>query len=68
MFYLGVIKIYVIQVGCEFCVIVGVDKIDDKQMENLLGEIVKKIQDEMIYLGQVKIIVICEICVVSFVK
>ena len=31
------------------------DKIDDKQTENLSGEIAKKIQDEMTYPGQVKI-------------
>lgn len=35
--------------------IVGADKIDDKQTESLSGEIAKKIQDEMTYPGQVKI-------------
>ena len=44
------------------------DKIDDKQTENLSGEIAKKIQDEMTYPGQVKITVIRETRAVSFAK
>ena len=49
-------------------VIVGADKIDDKQTENLSGEIAKKIQDEMTYPGQVKITVIRETRAVSYAK
>ena len=57
MSYPGVTKTYAIQAGRELRVIVGADKIDDKQTENLSGEIAKKIQDEMTYPGQVKITV-----------
>ena len=47
MSYPGVTKTYAIQAGRELRVIVGADKIDDKQTESLSGEIAKKIQDEM---------------------
>ena len=49
-------------------VIVGADKIDDKETENLSNEIAKKIQDEMTYPGQVKITVIRETRAVSYAK
>lgn len=68
MAYPGVTKTYAIQAGRELRVIVGADKIDDKQTENLSGEIAKKIQDEMTYPGQVKITVIRETRAVSFAK
>ena len=60
MSYPGVTKTYAIQAGRELRVIVGADRIDDKQTESLSGEIAKKIQDEMTYPGQVKITVIRE--------
>src|SRR5574344_362558 len=68
MSYPGVTKTYVIQAGRELRVIVGADKIDDAQTENLSGEIAKKIQDEMTYPGQVKITVIRETRAVSYAK
>ena len=64
----GVTKTYAIQAGRELRVIVGADKIDDKQTESLSGEIAKKIQDEMTYPGQVKITVIRETRAVSYAK
>lgn len=66
--YPGVTKTYAIQAGRELRVIVGADKIDDKQTESLSTEIAKKIQDEMTYPGQVKITVIRETRAVSFAK
>ena len=66
--YPGVVKTYAIQAGRELRVIVGADKIDDKETENLSNEIAKKIQDEMTYPGQVKITVIRETRAVSFAK
>ncbi len=66
--YPGVIKTYAIQAGRELRVIVGADKIDDAQAENLSNEIARKIQDEMTYPGQVKITVIRETRAVSFAK
>ena len=66
--YPGVTKTYAIQAGRELRVIVGADKIDDKETENLSEEIAKKIQDEMTYPGQVKITVIRETRAVSYAK
>lgn len=68
MSYPGVTKTYAIQAGRELRVIVGADKIDDKQTESLSGEIAKRIQDEMTYPGQVKITVIRETRAVSYAK
>ena len=68
MSYPGVTKTYAIQAGRELRVIVGADKIDDKQTESLSTEIAKKIQDEMTYPGQVKISVIRVTGAVSFAK
>ena len=68
MSYPGVTKTYAIQAGRELRVIVGADKIDDKQSETLSNEIAKRIQDEMTYPGQVKITVIREIRAVSYAK
>ena len=68
MSYPGVTKTYAIQAGRELRVIVGADKIDDKQTESLSTEIAKKIQDDMTYPGQVKITVIRETRAVSFAK
>ena len=66
--YPGVLKTYAIQAGRELRVIVGADKIDDKETELLSFDIAKKIQDEMTYPGQVKITVIRETRAVSFAK
>ena len=60
MSYPGVTKTYAIQAGRELRVIVGADKMDDKETEALSGEIANKIQTEMTYHGQVKITVIRE--------
>ncbi len=68
MSYPGVTKTYAIQAGRELRVIVGADKINDKQASDLSAEIAKKIQDEMTYPGQVKITVIREIRAVNYAK
>ena len=68
MSYPGVVKTYAIQAGRELRVIVGADKIDDKQTEKLSDEIATKIQNEMTYPGQVKITVIREVRSVSYAK
>ena len=68
MTYPGVVKTYAIQAGRELRVIVGADKIDDKDTESLSNEIAKKIHDEMTYPGQVKITVIRELRAVSYAK
>jgi len=51
----GVLKTFAIQAGRELRVIVGSDKVSDKDAENLSYEIAKKIQNEMTYPGQVKL-------------
>ena len=68
MSYPGVVKTYAIQAGRELRVIVGADKIDDKQTEQLSTDIATKIQNEMTYPGQVKITVIRETRSVSYAK
>lgn len=64
----GVLKTYAIQAGRELRVIVGSEKVSDKEAEGLSYEISKKIQDEMTYPGQIKITVIRETRAVSYAK
>ena len=64
----GVLKTFAIQAGRELRVIVGSDKVSDKDAENLSYEIAKKIQNEMTYPGQVKITVIRETRAISYAK
>lgn len=66
--YPGVNKTYAIQAGRELRVVVGADKVNDIETENLSSEIAKRIQDEMTYPGQVKITVIRETRAVSYAK
>jgi len=66
--YPGVTKTYAIQAGRELRVIVGSEQVTDKDSEQLSLDIAKKIQDEMVYPGQVKITVIRETRAVSFAK
>lgn len=66
--YPGVIKTYAIQAGRELRVIVGADKMTDKETELLSFDLAKRIQDEMTYPGQVKITVIRETRAISFAK
>ncbi len=66
--YPGVTKTYAIQAGRELRVIVGSEKVSDKEAESLSYDIAKKIQDEMTYPGQVKITVIRETRVVNYAK
>ena len=68
MSYPGVVRTYAIQAGRELRVIVGADKIDDKEIENLSNNIATRIQNEMTYPGQVKITVIRETRSVSYAK
>jgi ribonuclease Y len=68
MSYPGVVNTYAIQAGRELRVIVGADKLNDKDVENLSCDLAKKIQDEMTYPGQVKITVIRETRAISYAK
>ncbi|PLX11956.1 MAG: ribonuclease Y, partial [Marinilabiliales bacterium] len=64
----GVLKTYAIQAGRELRVIVGSEKVNDQEAENLSFEIAQKIQDEMTYPGQVKITVIRETRAINYAK
>jgi len=66
--YPGVTKTYAIQAGRELRVIVGAEKVNDKEAEGLSFEIAKKIQNEMTYPGQIKITVIRETRAVNYAK
>ena len=66
--YPGVIKTYAIQAGRELRVIVGADKISDEETGRLSYDLSKKIQNEMIYPGQIKITVVRETRAVSYAK
>ena len=68
MSYPGVIKTYAIQAGRELRVIVGAEKVNDKQAEEISTDLAKRIQTEMTYPGQVKITVIRETRAVSYAK
>lgn len=66
--YPGVTKTFALQAGRELRVIVGADKISDKDTELLSFDLAKKIQDEMTYPGQIKITVIRETRAISYAK
>ena len=61
-------KTYALQAGRELRVIVGADKLSDKETELLSFDIAKRIQDEMTYPGQIRITVIRETRAVSYAK
>ena len=52
----------------ELRVIVGSEKVSDKDAESLSYDIARKIQDEMTYPGQVKVTVIRETRAISYAK
>lgn len=56
----GIAKAYAIQAGREIRVIVEPDSVDDKMLVYLAKEIVKKIENEAEYPGQIKVTVIRE--------
>ena len=68
MSFPGVIKTYALQAGRELRVIVGADKISDKDTELLSFDLAKRIPDEMTYPGQVKVTVIRETRAINYAK
>ena len=64
----GVVRTYAIQAGRELRVIVGSDKVGDKDISRISNSIAKKIEEEMTYPGQVKITVIRENRAISYAK
>ncbi|HCV42640.1 MAG TPA: ribonuclease Y [Bacteroidetes bacterium] len=64
----GVARTYAIQAGREIRVVVEQDKVDDVMADQLAHDIAAKIQQEMEYPGQIKVIVIREFRSVAFAK
>ncbi len=66
--YPGVVKTYAIQAGRELRVIVGAEKLNDEQTNQLSFDLSKKIQNEMTYPGQIKITVVRETRSINYAK
>jgi ribonuclease Y len=66
--YPGVTKSYAIQAGRELRVLVESDKVSDDEADTLSFDLSQKIQNEMIYPGQVKVTVIRERRAVNYAK
>lgn len=64
----GVEKSFAIQAGREIRIMVKPDKIDDLASVRLVRDIVKKIEDELEYPGQIKVTVIRETRAVEYAK
>jgi ribonuclease Y len=64
----GVEKAYAIQAGREIRIMVKPDRIDDLNAVRIAREIVKKIEDELEYPGQIKVTVIRETRAVDYAK
>jgi len=64
----GVEKAYAIQAGREIRIMVKPDKIDDLMAIRLAREIVKKIEQELEYPGQIKVVVIRETRAIDYAK
>jgi len=66
--YRGVEKVFAIQAGREVRVLVTPDQIDDPRMETLADEIAKRIENELQYPGQIKVVLIRETRAVGFAR
>lgn len=64
----GVAKTYAIQAGREIRVMVENDKVDDIVADRLAREIAQKIEEEMDYPGQIKVVVIREVRKIGYAK
>ncbi|MFC1842959.1 ribonuclease Y [Candidatus Dependentiae bacterium] len=64
----GVKKAYALQAGREIRVIVEEDRLNDEKARNLASEIVKKIEEEMSFPGQIKVNVIREKRVIEYAR
>jgi ribonuclease Y len=66
--YPGVEKVFAIQAGREIRVIVNPDDVDDFRMTSLSEEIARRIEGELQYPGQIKVVVIREQRAVDFAR
>jgi len=62
----GVSKVYAIYAGREIRIVVEADKLDDAQTAMLSSNVANKIQNEMQYPGQIKVVVIRERRIVRY--
>ena len=66
--YRGVDKVYAIQAGREVRVLVTPEDVDDVRMTSLSDEIARRIETELQYPGQIKVVVIRETRAVDFAR
>jgi ribonuclease Y len=66
--YRGVEKVFAIQAGREVRVVVTPDDVDDVRMASLSGEIARRIEAELQYPGQIKVVVIRETRAVEYAR
>ena len=66
--YRGVDKVYAIQAGREVRVVVTPEQVDDARMTSLSDEIARRIESELQYPGQIKVVVIRETRAVDFAR
>src|SRR5687768_13449538 len=66
--YRGVEKVFAIQAGREIRVLVTPDDVDDVRMSSLSEEIARRIEAELQYPGQIKVVVIRETRAVDFAR
>jgi len=64
----GVAKTYAIQAGREIRVVVEPDKVDDNFSDRLANDISSKIQEDLEYPGQIKVMVIREVRKIAYAK
>ena len=64
----GALKTFAIQAGREIRILVKPDEVSDRDMINIAREIVKKIEAELKYPGQIKVHVVRESRVVDYAK
>ncbi len=66
--YKGVEKAYAIQAGREIRIVVSPDSVDDVRAQTLSDEIARRIENELQYPGQIKVMVIRETRAVDFAR
>jgi ribonuclease Y len=66
--YRGVEKVFAIQAGREVRIVVTPDEVDDGRMNALSDEIARRIEAELQYPGQIKVVVIRETRAVDFAR
>ena len=66
--YTGVEKVFAIQAGREIRVIVNSDAVNEQRMTSLTEEIARRIENELQYPGQIKVVTIREQRAVDFAR